>query len=110
MRGKLKEYLKTEKVVAMQVGACEPVFVRVKSLGWFTVTLDVLDTDEETWLATEVVSIKDIFSINESSIQRARVRLMFENADPSELEQLKASLMVGYEDDEDLDEDEDDYT
>ena len=112
MRKKLIGYHQTEKIIAMQVASCDPVFVKIKEVGWFTVTLDVLDADEETWLATEVVAIKDVFSINESSIQRARIRLMFENSSPAELEALKAGLMVGdydCDEDEEDDNDEDEY-
>lgn len=103
LRAILKRYLKSERVLIIQINGSEPFFVKVNRLGWFTVTLDVLDTDEETWLATEIIPIRDILCINESSVERCRMQLIYQHGDAEDIEAMEAGFMVGNYDEDDED-------
>lgn len=92
LRSHLKKFKKIDAVVVLQVAQCEPVIVKIAKVGLFTATLNVMDIDEQTWLGTEIIQIKDINAINESCIQRARTKLMFEAAGPGNEQDLRNSL------------------
>jgi hypothetical protein len=50
--------------------------VRLIDVGWFTLRIDVLADDEQTWIARSVVKLFDIDGFNEKSTRRARAALM----------------------------------
>jgi hypothetical protein len=111
MRACLKRYMKEDQICIYMFADDGITLARVKKLGWFTVTLDIIDqSDEETWLSCYTLPISLINSVNEMSIERARHRLMLEHDNavpqmPSEAE-LTAFLDSLEEDDEDDEDDE----
>lgn len=76
MRSHLKRAKRSREVVELLYQGGGYDAVRVLSVGWFTMRVDVYDDDETTWVARQIVAVSDVYSLNEKSTARARRKLM----------------------------------
>lgn len=75
IRLELISAMKEGRRIGIELGA-ELLPVDVRKVGLATVTYDLYDVDETTWLATHTLSILDIDGINHAHVERARNQLI----------------------------------
>lgn len=80
MRKKLKKYKKTGEPILISLSRYA-VIATVSEVGLFTATIQILDADEETWLAEEILPICSIEGICTKSVLRGKRKLMISNGE-----------------------------
>jgi hypothetical protein len=82
MRGRLKRIQKEGSVILLNLTDGGSALAKVSSVGLATVVIDIVDEDEETWLANYIFPISIINYVNLRSTERARAK--FINQSPEE--------------------------
>lgn len=81
MRRQLKRFVKTGDPVLVQLYNDMSLIAIVSKVNFFTATFQILDIDEETWLAEEVMPIHCVMGLCTKSVNRVRRKLMIENGE-----------------------------
>lgn len=75
IRQELQAALKEKRRIAIELES-DLLPIDVVKVGWGTVTYDLYDEDESTWLARHTLPILDIDGINHAHVHRTRCQLV----------------------------------
>lgn len=92
IRGYLKQARKNQTVIGLVTQGYEAFPCRVKKVNWFTVEVDVLSDDEETFLATQVHSIHQIQYVDLQNVVRFKIKLMAQSLNGQQIEREEVIL------------------
>lgn len=100
MRAHLNRYKKSGEPVMCIFADGGMIAVTVSKVNLMSVTLEFLEEDEETWIGRYVFPLSFIVGVNETSVGRARRRLMKEH-DGVEIQSTEVAVYDTSEEDDD---------